>query len=67
MEDKTDELIESLDLCMTEVFQWMDQNGPEILDLLFSVFQRVILPTYGTRYNWIISKYFILFLDYVNN
>lgn len=49
MDDKTDDLIECLDLCMLEVFQWMDQSDPETLSQLFLTYQGIILPTHGIR------------------
>lgn len=50
VDDKTDDLVECLDLCMLEVFQWMDQSSPETLSQMFLTYQGVILPTHGTRF-----------------
>lgn len=48
-ENDSEHLTESLDLCMLELFQWLQQEGSKVLDILFRVYEKTILPTHGTR------------------
>lgn len=41
---------DSLDYCMLEMLQWLQDERNNALSVICSVFEKVLLPTYGTRH-----------------
>ncbi|KAJ2952865.1 hypothetical protein O0L34_g7230 [Tuta absoluta] len=48
--EEPDDVTESLDYCMVEVLKWLEDERDPVLEILCSVFERVILPTHGIRH-----------------
>lgn len=48
--DEEDDTTSTLDNCMIEVLRWLEDERDPILDVLCTVFEKVILPTHGIRY-----------------
>ncbi|CAH0701597.1 unnamed protein product [Spodoptera exigua] len=48
--DCQDEVSVTLDYCMLEVLKWLEDERDPIMNVLCTVFERVVLPTYGIRH-----------------
>lgn len=49
VEDEESELASSLDYCMLEVLQWIQDEKDPAWHTMCTVFERIVLPTYGIR------------------
>lgn len=47
--DCQDEVSITLDYCMLEVLKWLEDEREPIMNILCTVFERIILPTYSIR------------------
>ncbi|CAH2073338.1 unnamed protein product, partial [Iphiclides podalirius] len=57
--DEQDNVSETLDYCMLEVLKWLEDEREPVLNIMCNVFERVILPTHGTRYVQFLLVYVI--------
>lgn len=48
--EERDEVSETLDYCMLEILKWLEDERDQVLNILCNVFEKVILPTHGSRY-----------------
>ncbi|XP_034840321.1 RNA polymerase I-specific transcription initiation factor RRN3 [Maniola hyperantus] len=48
--DEKDEVTETLDYCMLEMLKWLEDERDQVLTIMCSVFERVLLPTHGIRH-----------------
>lgn len=48
--DERDEVSETLDYCMLEILNWLQDERDPALEIMCSVFEKVILPTHGIRH-----------------
>ena len=47
--DEKDEISETIDYCMLEMLKWLEDERDPVLNIMCNVFERVILPTHGTK------------------
>ncbi|GBP40969.1 RNA polymerase I-specific transcription initiation factor RRN3 [Eumeta japonica] len=64
MEIDDDETVisETLDFCMLEMLQWLQDERDSAMNVLCNVFERVILPTHGIRH----VQFLILYIISIN-
>ncbi|KAJ0180729.1 hypothetical protein K1T71_004133 [Dendrolimus kikuchii] len=48
--EERDEVSEALDYCMLEVLKWLEDERDQVLAIFCNVFEKIILPTHGSRY-----------------
>lgn len=48
--DEEDDASSTLDYGMIEVLKWLEDERDPVLDVMCTVFEKVILPTHGIRY-----------------
>lgn len=49
MEVEKDETSITLDYCMIEMLEWLEDEKEPVLLIFCNVFERIVLPTYGIR------------------
>ncbi|XP_013196182.1 RNA polymerase I-specific transcription initiation factor RRN3 isoform X2 [Amyelois transitella] len=48
--EEQDVVSETLDYCMLEVLKWLEDERDTAMNVMCNIFERIILPTYGTRH-----------------
>ncbi|XP_072943600.1 RNA polymerase I-specific transcription initiation factor RRN3 [Epargyreus clarus] len=48
--EECDEVSDTLDYCMLEMLKWLEDERDQVLHIMCSVFERIILPTHGIKH-----------------